>query len=187
MTHTELVERAARWLKNTLRCTIVLKEEGSCIVTPPWETGEIPDAIGWRRDGWSILIECKTPLSDFYSDKQKPFRKDNRGVGQERWYMTPPGILKPAQLKDGWGLAEAHKRIVRRVVTADRRPLHGPVQRIWMAPRPEWVKYNKRWRTGWWRPLRKEPADHTFIKERMCYEIPLLVAAMNRARLRTMP
>ena len=45
MNHTELVDRAVRWLKNTFHCRAVLDELKAY-------TGffEIPDAIGWVRN-----------------------------------------------------------------------------------------------------------------------------------------
>lgn len=66
MTHVELVERAVRWLWGTKRCNVVLSENASC--------SEVPDAIGWSTAGsWrgSIVVECKTSLSDFHADKKK--------------------------------------------------------------------------------------------------------------------
>jgi len=66
MTHEQLCERARRWLSGTRRCDPVFSGIASC--------DEIPDAIGWSsRYGWygSTVVECKTSVSDFYSDKKK--------------------------------------------------------------------------------------------------------------------
>ena len=41
-------------------------------------------------------------------------------MGKERWYMTPPGLLKPEQIPEGWGLIEARKRC-RTIVKATPR------------------------------------------------------------------
>lgn len=115
-THDELVKRAIRWLAGTRRCRVVV-DDG------PLGHSEKPDAIGWRCGGWeSILVECKTSLSDFYADKKKPHRQgDGSGMGRERWYMTPPGLLKPEQIPDGWGLVEAGPRcrIIKRATERD--------------------------------------------------------------------
>ena len=118
MTHAQLVERAARWLKNSQRCVFVLTELG--------RTGESPDAIGWMTTGHSVLIECKANRNDFYSDRAKPFRHiAELAIGGTRYYMTPPGLVRPEQLLDGWGLLECEPRIVRRVVAA--RSYHPPI------------------------------------------------------------
>lgn len=113
MTHDELCERALRWLSGTKRCNPVYSRCASC--------SEIPDAIGWSSAG-SIVIECKTSVSDFYADKKKrkayihpdfrfrtfdrvwPEQKDNfREVelplmGDYRFYLCEPGILTPEMI-----------------------------------------------------------------------------------------
>jgi len=76
MTHDDLVEIARNWLWNAKKgpegtgwkhvpCKVVLTELVSGM--------EIPDAIGWHS-GRSILIECKTSVSDFKADAKKLFR-----------------------------------------------------------------------------------------------------------------
>lgn len=108
MTHDELVTRAARWLAKTRRCPVVVTE----IVTAS-STGEIPDAIGWEG-GRSHLVECKVSRSDFLADRKKSFRiMPDLGLGDYRWYMTPPGLVTPDELPDGWGLLEVHPEQVR--------------------------------------------------------------------------
>lgn len=99
MTHAQLVERAVRWLRG-YRCGVVLSEQ-ACV------SGEMPDAIGWKRACHSVLVECKVTRADFLADRAKPFRlKPEKGVGSERFYMTPPGLVKMEELPAGWGLLE---------------------------------------------------------------------------------
>jgi hypothetical protein len=99
MTHAQLVERAVRWLRG-YRCGVVLSEQ-ACI------SGEMPDAIGWKRACHSVLVECKVTRADFLADRAKPFRlKPGKGVGSERFYITPPGLVKMEELPAGWGLLE---------------------------------------------------------------------------------
>ena len=111
MTHAELVERAVRWLRNTQRCGLVLSEFVS-------SSPEIPDAIGWKSHPMSILVECKTSVSDFYADKKKPGRiaeTRGAGIGRLRYYMTPPGLLSVGMIerqRPGWGLVEVTGRVV---------------------------------------------------------------------------
>jgi len=88
VTHAELVARAVRWLRGTHRCPVVFGELAT------YDTGEVPDAIGWRRGWQSILVECKTSRSDFRREKDKIRERRGRGgVGRERWYLTPPGLV----------------------------------------------------------------------------------------------
>ena len=102
MTHAQLVERAVRWLRS-YRCGVVLSEQ-ACV------SGEMPDAIGWKRANHSVLVECKVTRADFLADRAKPFRqKPEKGVGSERYYLTPPALVKVAELPAGWGLMEYHR------------------------------------------------------------------------------
>jgi hypothetical protein len=99
MTHPQLVERAVRWLRS-YRCGVVLSEQ-ACV------SGEMPDAIGWKRANHSVLVECKVTRADFLADRSKPFRvKPEQGVGSERFYLTPPTLVKIEELPPGWGLLE---------------------------------------------------------------------------------
>jgi len=99
MTHAQLVERAVRWLRR-YRCGVVLSEQ-ACV------SGEMPDAIGWKRACHSVLIECKVTRADFLADRAKPFRtKPEQGVGCERFYMVPAGLVRCEELPSGWGLLE---------------------------------------------------------------------------------
>lgn len=126
--HDELVKRAYRWLYNTRRCSLVFTE----LCT---HEGERPDAIGWYGHGWSVLVECKVSVSDFLSDRRKPFRNGTIvGVGQERWYMVPQGLdVKNSHIPDGWGLLVVGKQVRRHRDAADydgaswqsrREPIH---------------------------------------------------------------
>lgn len=119
MTHAELVELAATWLRNTRRCGVVLTERG--------DVGRA-DALGWMRTGhapYCILVECKRSVSDFKADRYKLCRQDHdwHGIGDERYYFTPSGLLRPEQLPAGWGLLEWDGRIVRRTVKSRSVPV----------------------------------------------------------------
>lgn len=112
MTHAELVERAVRWLRNSQGCHAVIHE----LVT---SAGEIADALGWKSHGCSILIECKTSRADFYADRKKPSRTiPELSIGTERYYLTPPGLLHPEDLPEGWGLLEVRGKTIRTVIKA---------------------------------------------------------------------
>jgi hypothetical protein len=105
MTHSQLVERAVRWLRH-YRCGVVLSEQACA-------SGEMPDAIGWKRACHSVLVECKLTRADFLADRTKPFRlKPEQGVGSERFYLTRAGMVRREELPAGWGLLEVRKRRV---------------------------------------------------------------------------
>lgn len=66
VTHSDLCDRAVRWLYGTKRCNIVLSGIAS--------TAEIPDAIGWSTSYssyGSVIVECKMSVSDFHADRKK--------------------------------------------------------------------------------------------------------------------
>jgi hypothetical protein len=103
MTHEQLVGKAVAWLRR-YGCGVILSEQ-SC------SSGEVPDAIGWKRACHSVLVECKVSRPDFLADRAKPFRlKPATGVGCERFYLVPRGIMSLDDLPPGWGLLEYHDR-----------------------------------------------------------------------------
>jgi hypothetical protein len=105
MTHAQLVATAVQWLR-AYRCGVILSEQG-CI------SGEIPDAIGWKRACHSVVVECKITRSDFLADRDKPFRRQaSKALGCERFYMAPRGLIAVTELPNGWGLLELANRKV---------------------------------------------------------------------------
>lgn len=92
-----------QWLR-AYRCGVILSEQACA-------SGEMPDAIGWKRACHSVLLECKLSRADFLADREKPFRqKSHLGMGCERYYLAPLGLLRPEELPDGWGLLEYRNR-----------------------------------------------------------------------------
>ena len=113
--HSNLVEQAVRWLRTKYKCGIVLSEQYCA-------TGEVPDAIGWKGFCRSVVVECKVSRGDFLADAGKPFRQNPaEGLGSERYYLAPAGIIKLEELPDGWGLLECKGRETRIVEKAARR------------------------------------------------------------------
>jgi hypothetical protein len=99
VTHAKLVSLAVAWLRR-YRCGVVLSEQ-ACV------SGEMPDAIGWKKACHSVLVECKASRPDFLADREKPFRqKPESGVGCERYYLAPRGLIRVEELRPGWGLLE---------------------------------------------------------------------------------
>lgn len=89
------------------RCGIVLAEQ-SC------SSGETPDAIGWKGQNHSVVIECKISRGDFLADAAKPWRADPAcAMGCERYYLAPPEMIATGDLPVGWGLLEICGRDIR--------------------------------------------------------------------------
>lgn len=100
--HYELCRIAAKWLRQPGRidppsCPFAAVE----LVTINQET---PDVYGWN--GWStVLIEVKMSRSDFFADAKKWFRiHPEEGLGEQRFYCCPRGLIKPDEIPEKWGL-----------------------------------------------------------------------------------
>ena len=105
MTHARLVTMAVRWLRG-YRCGVVLSEQACA-------SGEMPDAIGWKGACHSVLVECKVSRADFLADRAKAFRSHPElGVGCERYYLVPAGLLSERDVPTGWGWLEYRNRSV---------------------------------------------------------------------------
>ena len=111
---------AVRWLRR-YRCGVVLSEQ-ACV------SGEMPDAIGWKKACHSVLVESKISRADFLADRDKPFRqKPETGVGCERYYLAPRNLIGLQELPAGWGLLEVAGRQIDRVKASAKnlRSIHG--------------------------------------------------------------
>ncbi|WP_026960515.1 hypothetical protein [Aliagarivorans taiwanensis] len=109
--HDEMCQRAAKYLKSN-GFSVSFDDRFQAATG----AGELPDALGFRN-GASCLIEVKVTRSDFLSDKNKRFRKEpEMGMGDWRFYMCPPEIIKPDELPSGWGLLYCYPKMVKKVV-----------------------------------------------------------------------
>lgn len=129
MTHDELCLRAERYLRSN-GFGVVFHDKFKAYTG----TGEQPDAIGFRN-GVSCLIEVKCSRADFHADKKKHFRIDpETGLGDWRFFMCEPDVIKVEDLPDGWGLL---------YVTGTRvKKVHGfPPNTAWYYKKP--FKANK--------------------------------------------
>ena len=101
------------WLRR-YRCGVVLSEQACA-------SGEMPDAIGWKRACHSVLVECKMSRADFLADAAKPWRaRPETGVGAERYYLTERDLIGVDELPSGWGLLEIHGREIETVKRSAR-------------------------------------------------------------------
>jgi hypothetical protein len=118
MTHAQLVQKAIAWLRS-YRCSVVLSEQACA-------SGEMPDAIGWKRTQHSVVVECKATRADFLADRTKPFRsKPETGLGCERFYLTVPDLLGIEELPAGWGLLECQRGRVRMLRPSSAKSLRS--------------------------------------------------------------
>lgn len=125
MTHQQLVRLAEQWLRRQYRCGIVLSEQ-SCA------GGETPDVIAWKGKCRSVVVECKISRADFSADREKPFRKNPElGMGCERFYLTPAGLIAPGELPACWGLLEAKGRQIRLLVKPARQSQRCEAGLMW--------------------------------------------------------
>jgi len=100
MTHSDLIERAAKWLR-----------QGHAVVITEMGGSEKADAIGFMAYGGTTLIECKTSRADFLADQKKYCRRfAKNGIGSHRYYLTPLGLLSIDEIPNAWGLLEVHGR-----------------------------------------------------------------------------
>jgi hypothetical protein len=119
--HAQLVEAAVEWLRRKYRCGIVLSEQYCA-------TGEVPDAIGWKGMCRSVVVECKATRADFLTDAKKPFRtKPEEGLGCERLYLAPRGMISQEELPKGWGLLEYAGRRVMLASKPSRKSLRTEI------------------------------------------------------------
>ena len=125
MTHAHLVRLAEQWLRRRYRCGIVLSEQSAA-------SGETPDVIAWKGKCRSVLVECKISRTDFLADREKPFRKDPaQGMGCERFYLAPQGLIAASELPPHWGLLEVKGREVRMTVKPGRRSQRTEIGLMW--------------------------------------------------------
>jgi len=119
--HVLLVSKAIHWLRSHYRCGIILSEQYCA-------TGEVPDVIAWKGFCKSVLVECKISRADFLVDRNKPFRhKPEEGMGSERFYLAPAGVIRSTDLPRHWGLLELRGREVVMTVKPGRIDLRSPI------------------------------------------------------------
>lgn len=85
---------------------------------------ERADVIAFRSQ-CSAIMEAKASRADFLVDAKKPERKAG-GVGLYRFYICPPGVIKPDELPKGWGLLYGDGRQVIDVVRPKGNAWPGP-------------------------------------------------------------
>ena len=125
MTHAQLVRLAEQWLRKRYRCGIVLSEQ-SCA------SGETPDVIGWKNSCRSVLIECKISRADFFADREKPWRRNpGNGMGCERFYLAPQGLIEKHELPKAWGLLECKGRDIMVAAKSSRQSQRTEAGFMW--------------------------------------------------------
>ena len=107
--HKRLVTLGAKWLlkhspsKSDFSCL----KSGIVVTEITSFTSESPDVLGFANDDKTVLLEAKISRADFKRDFKKFFRiYPEKGMGDFRMYITPPGLIKKEELPNGWGLLE---------------------------------------------------------------------------------
>ena len=119
--HALLVTKAVEWLRSRYKCGVILSEQYCA-------TGEVPDVIGWKGFCRSVLIECKVTRADFLADAGKSFRcNPQEGMGCERFYLAPAGVIRRDDLPKHWGLLELNASEIHLVAKPGRIDLRSPV------------------------------------------------------------
>ena len=106
MTHAMLVRIAYNWVLKNAACGVAFREFKTYACN-----NEYPDVIGFGSGCHSVLVECKASRSDFFADKKKHFRQTPElGMGTQRFYCCPAGLIKREELPEGWGLIEVSEK-----------------------------------------------------------------------------
>jgi len=125
-THRDMCKRAATWLRGTVGCGVAVWE------LTAW-TNEKPDAIGWHPHK-STLVECKTSRADFLRDKLKYHKKTpESGMGNYRYYMSPPDVIKVDDLPQFWGLLYLCNGKVSVIKKAENQEANLKAERTFLA------------------------------------------------------
>ncbi len=102
--HNHLVALAARWLRRDH--ALVITEMASAMT-------EQPDALGFKNERYTTVVECKASRGDFLADARKVFRREpERGMGLHRYYLCLAGLISADELPDRWGLLYAQGKRV---------------------------------------------------------------------------
>lgn len=105
ITHRQLVLIAEKWIMSRTSCGIAFSELKTI-------NAECPDVIGFGSWVHSVIAECKISRSDFLADKKKKFRQNpDQGMGSQRIYFCPTGLIKTSELPTGWGLVYVNDRL----------------------------------------------------------------------------
>ncbi|MGL4257977.1 MAG: hypothetical protein ACRCSL_16710 [Microbacterium sp.] len=112
--HASIVARAVRWLRTHHRCSVVYAEMTTA-------SAEHPDAIGWWC-GLSRVVEVKVSRADFAADKRKMHAShEDAGMGAQRWYLVPAGLVEAHEVPAWCGLAYVLPRRIEIVKPAPDR------------------------------------------------------------------
>lgn len=99
MTHKELVMIGFKWMLANCSVGVAFREFRAVA------NGEYTDVIGFGSGGHSVIIEVKVSRADFIADKKKRFRlSPEHGMGKQRFYLCPAGLIQKEELPAGWGL-----------------------------------------------------------------------------------
>lgn len=99
-THLNLTKIAAKWLrKRNQKCAVIVTNAFAIDSFGTMARGEQPDAIGWWNNT-STLVECKISREDFFRN----YKKKHQGMGRQRYFLIPEGLVELSEVPETWGL-----------------------------------------------------------------------------------
>lgn len=101
--HQSLIELTAKWLRARdykLVVADVRKRLGQSL------RGEMPDVICWANCAHSAVAEIKVSKADALADRAKVWREDGQGMGNERFMVSPSGVLDRSDIPPYWWWVE---------------------------------------------------------------------------------
>lgn len=115
MKRCDLLHIGRRYMVQAIHLDPVLVE-----YTPPLSLNWVPDLIGWKLDiGYggtyvlnSYIIDVRASISEFRKDSANKARSKS-SLGQNRYYLTPDGLVHKSDLPEGWGLIYYNTRTKR--------------------------------------------------------------------------
>jgi len=124
MTHDDMIKLGVKWLQKPYANIASYGHSSMSVIVTELATGmEIPDVLGFASNrGETVLIEAKVSRSDFMADLKKPFRNPicpHQGMGDQRWYIAPKGVILVELLPPRWGLLE-YNEVERKLTVAKR-------------------------------------------------------------------
>jgi len=103
VTHTQLVNKSAKWLKKHTE-NIIVPNCSFVIIEQKTTANEIADVIGFCS--WaSVKIEAKISVPDFKKEAKKKFKiREDSEMGNFRYFITPVNLIAIEDVPEKWGL-----------------------------------------------------------------------------------
>lgn len=153
MIHDGLVQRGIKWLENNpnhqFRCSFVLAKYEQF-------NEDMPDVMGFSYYH-TIVIECR-PLNP-----NNKHRKMDWGLGDYRFYLCPPNVIKKSDIPEDWGLLYCHKN----KITIEKEPVTNKSKNIRLMEYPILYSIIMRAKVNGYMPDILKPVTHKPIVRKL--------------------